>query len=112
MSSSVVSRIVQERDASKYTSLIDEIQSNEELCGKFHDVSFGFFLEHNRTNIPMSEYPYAPYAFVFKDSIELYESLRNAKGLSWLYHYPSRGAMYWLDFMVKTKGTNREIPDS
>ena len=111
MSQFLVSRIVEERDALAFPSLLKELESNEPTCGKFHDVSFGYFLEHNRTNIKMVEYPFFPFAFTFKDSIELFESLRNVNGLSWLYHYPSRGAMYWLDYMIKAMGTSKEIPE-
>ena len=108
----VLARIVEERDSEVFPSLVKELEANEPLCGKFHDVSFGFFIEHNRTNLAMAEYPFFPFAFAFSNNIAMHESLRNKNGLSWLYHYPSRGAMFWLDYMVKALGTNEEISDN
>ena len=107
----VVSRIVNERDENKFGSLIEELRGNDALCTQYHDVSFGFFLEHNRTNISMAPYPYDPFAFGFKDNFEMIRSLKNKQSLPWLYHYPSRGAMYWLDNMIRDLGTNIEIND-
>lgn len=107
----VIERIVKERDSTKYPSLIAELQANDDLCTQYHDVSFGFFLEHNRTNIFMAPYSYDPYAFGFKDSFEMWASLKSKQSLPWLYHYPSRGAMHWLDNMIKDLGVNKEIHD-
>jgi hypothetical protein len=108
----VVHRVVDGRDHYRFNSLKEELETNDPLCGRFHDVSFGYFLEHNRTNIKMEEYAYEPYPFVFNNSIEFVDTLRNNMGRTWIYHYASQGAMHWLHYTVRMLGTNVEINDS
>ena len=107
-----VHRIVDGRDRSKFKSLREELEANDPLCGRFHDVSFGYFLEHNRTNIQMEEYAYEPYPFVFNNTIEFLDTIRNNQGITWIYHYASRGAMHWLHHTVGALGTNVELNES
>jgi hypothetical protein len=112
LSRHAIAQIVLGRDPNRFESLIAELQANEPLCGKYHDVSFGYFLEHNRTNLSMKNYLYTPYVWDFKNSIEFVQSLKPKEGLAWMYHYPSRGAMYWLDHMSRKLGANKELSEA
>jgi hypothetical protein len=109
MSRHTITRIVEERDANRFKTLREEMEANEPICGRYHDVSVGFFLEHNRTDIKLIPYPFQPYIFNFHDVLEFINSIRMNKGTTWLYHYASRDAMYWLHSTVLNLGTNVEI---
>ena len=106
-----INGIVEERDTNRFKTLREEMEANEPICGRYHDVSVGFFLEHNRTGIKLIPYPFKPHIFNFHDMLEFINSIRMNKGTTWLYHYASRGSMYWLHSTIHSLGTNVEISE-